>query len=465
MIANTIGYVLKAVVPAAILISLVIAGLILMVKKDDPEILEKIKNTFKAVAIGAFVAYSGWLIVTLALTVTGSFNKDSWWKFQLSCQSCGDGIVQSSEECEPAENIDECVARGGGDETECENLIASCDDNCKIGITPPVVETPLSVNCTNSIDSCGLNTVLVMDSSLSISNSSLVLMKNAFKNFTNTLSGTPSQFSVIDFDTNATLLNGFTSDINAINAAIGTPRSDGVTNWEAALVAAKDAFASSNSNRKNLIIFASDGNPTRCIGTLAANNRRMARDCNKNEALAAALTQAATIKSSGIRIIGIGLGNSLKANNMIAVSSPESYYSVSDYGQLAATLEEIATELCGGTISVNKVIDRDGNLATTDDQINSNSQELAAWAYTIAGEANKITDSNGRADSVCVDTAEGPFSIAEQQSASKAGYHLVSGSCTGSSQSNGAFSADRQEISGIYVGNNDIVSCIFYSAP
>jgi hypothetical protein len=85
MVAATIGFTLKVVVPLLLVLILAFGGLMMIYKKDDPEILERVKNIFKGLVIGALVAYGGWVLVTASLAGSGSFNKDSWWKFTLNC--------------------------------------------------------------------------------------------------------------------------------------------------------------------------------------------------------------------------------------------------------------------------------------------------------------------------------------------------------------------------------------------
>jgi hypothetical protein len=132
MVANTIGYTLKFVVPPAALLVVAAGGLIMILKKGQPEVIERVKNIFKAALVGALIAYCGWVVVSVSLASLGSFNKDSWYKFEMNCSYCGDGFVQGGEECEPAENVEECVARGAGNSEECASIIASCSKECKI---------------------------------------------------------------------------------------------------------------------------------------------------------------------------------------------------------------------------------------------------------------------------------------------------------------------------------------------
>jgi len=158
MVAAAIGFTLKVVVPLLLVLILAFGGLMMIYKKDDPEILERVKNIFKGLVIGALVAYGGWVLVTASLAGSGSFNKDSWWKFTLNCQYCGDGIVQSNEACDPGETAADCAARGGSEE-ECANAAGLCTDVCTIKETcdSPSVRSQAGKGCWLTQDASDAN--------------------------------------------------------------------------------------------------------------------------------------------------------------------------------------------------------------------------------------------------------------------------------------------------------------------
>lgn len=132
MAANVVGFTLKFVVPAVALLAIICGGILFMVTRENPEIMEKAKAAFKTAAIGAIIAYAGWVLINVGLASFNSFNKDSWWKFEITCQYCGDGILGGSEECDYAQTVESCVARGGGDEAACKEILDNCTQKCKI---------------------------------------------------------------------------------------------------------------------------------------------------------------------------------------------------------------------------------------------------------------------------------------------------------------------------------------------
>jgi len=68
--------------------------------------------------------------------------------------------------------------------------------------------------------SCGLDLVLVLDNSVSIDETELGEMRIAFDNFVDILAGTPTEFAVVKFNTNATIQEGFTANANTAKDAI-----------------------------------------------------------------------------------------------------------------------------------------------------------------------------------------------------------------------------------------------------
>ncbi|PIR95950.1 MAG: hypothetical protein COT92_03800 [Candidatus Doudnabacteria bacterium CG10_big_fil_rev_8_21_14_0_10_42_18] len=293
---------------------------------------------------------------------------------------------------------------------------------------------------------CGLDIALVMDSSGSIDSTELSQMKSAFGDFVDALlPATPTLFSVTHFGNTATVLQTFTSDLSLIDTAINSPASSGSTNWQDALAKAHGTFdPRSGSNHPNLIVFSSDGEPNK-YG--ADHGPGAGFDDFSFEQ---AVTQANTIKNSGTRIITLGIGlTGNGTDHLKAISSDDAYYNVADFGALAASLEQLATDLCGGTITVTKIIDADGDLNTTEDQAPG-----AGWSFTIAGNAD-TTDDDGKSAAWEVDP--GTYEVTETISQN---HSLIGASCSGATD-NGSLSGNT--ISGIEISEQDIVSCIFYN--
>jgi hypothetical protein len=296
------------------------------------------------------------------------------------------------------------------------------------------------------VESCGIDVALVIDNSASISTGELTSMKTAFTGFVNTfLPSTPTMFSLTRFNSTATVTQAFTASAATINGAInGVTTSFGYTNWEDGLLKAQSTF-DPRVSKPNLIIFASDGDPT-------ASSAGPFDISQPNVHLNPAIVQANAIKALGTRIITLGIGSSPTAANLQAISSADAYYSTSNFDDLETTLHRLATDLCGGTITVTKLIDGDGNLQTTNDQT-----PASGWQFSVAG-VDRTTGQNGQTDPVTV-SGEGSYTVTETP---QQGYSLISANCTGASGSNG--NRDGNGIFGIQLSNTDIVSCTFINS-
>ena len=101
MMVEIIGITLKFIVPSAIILAVIAAGVMMMLKQEDPDVWARAKKIMLTAIIGGLVAYGGWLLVSVSLAGMNSLNKDTWWKFELACTHCGDGVLQAEEECEP----------------------------------------------------------------------------------------------------------------------------------------------------------------------------------------------------------------------------------------------------------------------------------------------------------------------------------------------------------------------------
>ena len=302
--------------------------------------------------------------------------------------------------------------------------------------------------------SCGLDIALVVDSSGSINNTELGQMKTAFNSFVSVfLPETPTQFSVTEFDNTATIRQAFTTNESLINTAINSAVSGGATNWQDGLLKAKSTF-DPRPSVPNLVIFASDGEPNKYYSNVSnpLNPTGLTGPGNgfNQAALNAAITQADIIKNAGTRIITLGIGVSgSNADHLKAISSADAYYNTADFGTLAITLQQLATELCGGHLTVTK------RIGTPD----SSTPAAAGWTFDITpGHNGQTTDGNGQ--TAAVDLTNGTYNVTEVGMVS--GYSFGSASCTGATN-NGTTS--QNGVSGIQITTNNIVSCVFYNSP
>lgn len=302
--------------------------------------------------------------------------------------------------------------------------------------TPPVTNPPLG-------QSCGIDIGLAVDTSLSIDNTELNTMKTALKGFVNAFVGTPTQMSVVSFNTNATVESGFTSDLASLSNASGViddiSGSSGYTNWEDALQDLHGLFPN-RADKPDLIVFTTDGDPTESSAGGPTTTQ-------PNNHLAPAITQANLAKADGIRIItlGIGLSGAASQTRLEQISSADAVYNADNFDDLANTLNDLVSDLCGGTITVNKYIG----------SVSEANRAETGWTFNVAG-TTRATDANGQTQPV--EVTPGTYSVTETGLVD--GYTFASASCqtqTGSPVGTAATNG----VSGISVGASDIISCNF----
>jgi cysteine-rich repeat protein len=287
--------------------------------------------------------------------------------------------------------------------------------------------------------SCGVDMVLVIDSSGSIDSAELGQMKVAYESFINAfLPATPTLIGVVDFDTQASVAQNFTDNVTVLTTAVNTPTSGGFTNWQDALLKARGLF-DPRGDKPNLVVFASDGNP----------NRRgdPAEAVNQTVAVQAAVTEANLIKANGTRIIALGIGNAINTANLEAISSPDAVIT-SNFTSLADTLAELSAELCGGTITVKKII---------------NSSGVQDWEFNITIEGGTSNLTSGLTDSEGFINFEIEFNdtnaTVNVSETLQEGYLLDQASCSIGNTTLGYF--DGVSVFNISIGVNDIVYCEF----
>ena len=162
-------------------------------------------------------------------------------------------------------------------------------------VNPPVAET------------CGLDMVLVIDTSGSINATELAQMKDAMELFVAAfLPDTPTEIAVVNFDTAAAVQQGFTTDVTAINTAINAGTSGGFTNWDDAFFDARGLFP--HRPNPDLIVFSSDGNPTARFGH-PPNPATVTEAGNEYNNLAPAVEESDIAQANDASIIALGIGD------------------------------------------------------------------------------------------------------------------------------------------------------------
>lgn len=346
---------------------------------------------------------------------------------------------------------DNFVYRMAFDDTSgnnCQNSTVSVDQiQVRVTYDPPVANPDLA-------NSCGLDIALVLDSSGSIDNTELGQMKTAFNGFVDAfLPETPTEFSVTDFDDTAAVLQAFTGTQAQITSAINAPTSGGATNWEDGLKKARSTFSSDRPDKADLIVFASDGEPNRY-----GNPAQGSSSGFDSTSFAAAVAEANSIKGSGIKIITLGIGVSgSNANNLKALSDSDDYYDASSFSTLQTTLAQLASDLCGGTVTVTKLIDADGDLQTTNDQTPGDD-----WDFTVDGNIY-ATDQTGKTEPIQLETGE--YDVIESLHNN---YDLIYADCKitnlQGTPNTGTFD-NTDSVDDLVIGQLDIVSCTFINSP
>ena len=215
---------------------------------------------------------------------------------------------------------------------------------------------PLKVNGTNG--TCGLDIVLILDSSDSLSSSELQEVKDAANAFVTSLADTGSNFSVIDVDSQIVSSLPFTSDISAVNAAINSIShnySTELTNWHAAFTEAYSNILSGDDPKlTNIVIFITDGDPTTYgYPTSLGSYGGIEPDY---EDINYAIQAANLLKENGTRILTVGVTSSPTLENLINVSGPNvdtgnltSDVITTNISDLADTLADFSQLCCGQT--------------------------------------------------------------------------------------------------------------------
>ncbi|NPV57244.1 MAG: VWA domain-containing protein, partial [Anaerolineae bacterium] len=327
--------------------------------------------------------------------------------------------------------------------------------------------------------SCGLDIVLVIDSSSSIDATELAQMKAALILFVNAfLPATPTQIAIVEFNTSAAVTQGFTSDVSALTNAINSAPSVNAggttryTNFDDALYEARMLFP--NRSNPDMIVFSSDGNPNRRDGHPGPGHDGVVDSVSTSQAMDWAIYEANEAKSAGIHMLSIGIGSDVSTSNLAMISSASDVIT-SDFGSLAADLAALASQLCGGTITSHKILDFDGNLATTADQVTSGT-DVAGWVYTAANviggtvtPTSSTTDTDGVVTLPFDVSMPGAFASLDILETVKPGFAFLGATC---SDQDGPKTVtvdidpnDGVGIDAISVEALDIVTCNFYNYP
>ncbi|MBX7110487.1 MAG: VWA domain-containing protein [Dehalococcoidia bacterium] len=344
---------------------------------------------------------------------------------------------------------------------------SSNNNGVRIGtITATITYAPIVANPALG-NTCGFDLVIVIDTSASISSTELAQQKSAFTSLLTALAGTPTRVGVVEFNNYAAVRQTLTSDLSQATSVINglngnvisgpyAPNNTAWTNWQDALVKAQGLFGSADG-RDDLILFSSDGNPTR-------HNSDDAPTTNQpNLHLTPAIEAANAAKSAGTRIISLGVGGDLIPLYMQLLSSnnPSDAYYEGDFGNLGDTLAGILLDLCAPSITVHKVMDADGNVATTNDRTDG-----SGWGFTTQITGGTIQPGSGSTNVAGLlgfkVILSGSSAVVTLNETEQSGASLIDLSCTGTPV--GSPPANKNLATGtidVTVQSESIVTCTY----
>src|SRR5581483_3190447 len=218
---------------------------------------------------------------------------------------------------------------------------------------------------------CGLNIALVIDRSGSVSGAGASgTVRNAAKAFLGALVDTGSTVSLTSFATSATVDQTATAlttaNLAGLEGKVDALHFGDYTNWEDGLIKAQSTFSGfpGGPPKPDLVVMITDGNPNRYM-----NGSTVSSSGGTAQALSEAIGQANAIKGNGTHMFVLGVTGSsgLNTANLQAISGPDQWPAtgfasadwtqVISYSDLQTALLNIATELCGGTVVIEKDVD------------------------------------------------------------------------------------------------------------
>jgi hypothetical protein len=116
-------------------------GLNMIVNRGNVRAISTSKTIMLVATIGLLIIFTGWVGINTYFISAGAAEWDGysltrdWWKISVKCglveqerTFCGDGIVQrGTESCDPKETIENCQARSGYTQKTCDEVIVNCD--------------------------------------------------------------------------------------------------------------------------------------------------------------------------------------------------------------------------------------------------------------------------------------------------------------------------------------------------
>jgi len=246
------------------------------------------------------------------------------------------------------------------------------------GTWPPNAESGWNLPALNPAlnPACGIDVGILIDRSGSIADAGQQAnMRESAKDIVETLAGTPSKVGVWSFGTSSsatgtvdhparqlTAVGGPTgaAGVTSLSATIDSiPIVSGVaTNWEVGFNSVD--VASDAGTDPDLLFVLTDGNPTVHIDDLATGG------ATNNDDVDGGIRTANLVKANGTRVFGVGIGAGITASTLGLIANPLAHrgsnfetagYALTSFSNLSATVRGLATQLCGGSVTVQKQAD------------------------------------------------------------------------------------------------------------
>uniref|UniRef100_UPI001AA0547E VWA domain-containing protein n=1 Tax=Rhabdothermincola sediminis TaxID=2751370 RepID=UPI001AA0547E len=354
------------------------------------------------------------------------------------------------------------------------------EDDVYSGTWPPSAKPVWSLPQPNpSIgESCGLDIGILIDRSGSIADAGKATeMRESAKALVDSLAGTPSAVGVWSFgnDSSATgtaqhparqltEVGGPTgpAGVSALKATIDSIPivSNVATNWEAGFDAVHTASTMAGNRAPDLLFVLTDGKPTVHIDDSSTGGT------TNNDDVDGGIRTANLVKGLGTRIFAVGIGAGIDATTLALITNDTAFtggnittagYALTNFDNLNSTLRKLATALCGGSVTVQKLADPGNGVFTP----------APGWEFTLDPtnpeilNQTKTTDANGQTNfDLSVFTTE-QVTLTENLSA-KSGYQFLADEvvCTNSNGRNPRLTAVTNGVR-FDLGPTDIISCTF----
>ncbi|MET1078431.1 MAG: Ig-like domain-containing protein [Pseudomonas sp.] len=200
-----------------------------------------------------------------------------------------------------------------------------------------------------------VNLILVLDSSGSISNSQMTLIKGAVTNLISTYGAALVKVMLVDFDDSATVFTSSGSAWLTGAAATSIINSSSITNgggtdYDSAIAAVQSSFAGAPLADKTYMYFLSDGEPT---GNDGSNDNSISAAERTAWVNFASNSGGAVPRIHEVYSVGIGSGSLTTQLNQVAWSSTggSNVFIISSVSQLSGTLTQISDSSTGNVTS------------------------------------------------------------------------------------------------------------------